>query len=308
MGKYAISSEYNKIAKLNPPVSRFVLVVSQKFMKASEKVFRGDVIDVELHKIAGYRDGEIDIFILSPVGVRDNAPCLMFYHGGGFIFEGALHHYKLALIYAKTLNVKVVYVAYRLAPKFPFPYQVEDCYNALKWVVENADKLNIDKDNIAVYGDSAGGNISAVVALFARDRKLPIKLKFQALIYPFLDGSLESESALKFTDTPVWNSTLSKKIQKYLRPNYEIDTKYLFPIDFPFLNDLPPAYIETAEFDSLHDDGVTYAKRLQTIGIDVRLNETKGTMHGFDMIMDAPTTLKAIKARIDFMKEKFEEI
>jgi len=307
MGKYAISNEYKKIAKLKPPVGRFVLAVSQKFLKPTKKVFRDDVIDVELYKIAGYNEGEIDIFVLSPIGVRENAPCLMFYHGGGFIFEGASHHYKLAMTFAKKLNIKVVYVAYRLAPKFPFPYQVEDCYKALEWVVSNFDKLNIDKDNIAVYGDSAGGNISAVMTLFARDRKLPVKIKFQALIYPFLDGSLTSESAKRFIDTPVWNSMLSKKIQKYLRPSYEIDTKYLFPIDFPTLNDLPPAYIETAEFDSLHDDGITYAGRLEEVGISVELNETKGTMHGFDMIMSAPTTKKAINARIDYMKKNFKK-
>ena len=216
MTKYSISKEYKVVSKLKPPIGKLSLKLSQKFMKASEKVFKDKDVDVERYRILGYKGGSVDVFVLSPKGVGKNAPCLMFYHGGGFIFEGASHHYKLALIYAKTLNVKVVYVAYRLAPKFPFPYQVEDSYMALKWVVNFYEDLGIDINNIALTGDSAGGNISAVICLLARDRHLPVKLKFQALIYPFLDGSLESESALKFTDTPVWNSTLSKKILPYL--------------------------------------------------------------------------------------------
>ena len=107
---------------------------------------------------------------------------------------------------------------YRLAPKHPFPIPTEDCYEALKWVVENANELGIDKNNIGVGGDSAGGNLSAAMTLMVKDRKLDVNLKFQMLIYPFLDCSLSSSSSKKYIDTPVWNSKLSKQIIPLITP------------------------------------------------------------------------------------------
>ena len=156
---------------------------------------------------------------------------------------------------------------------------------------------------MAVGGDSAGSTLAVGVCLMARERNHPVKYRFQMLPYPFLDARNESESAKRFTDTPMWNSSLSHRIGPMTKvdkgdPNYV----WYSPVESESFVDLPPAYIETAEFDCLHDDGILYADLLQKACIDVTLNETKGTMHGFDIATKAPTTLAAMEQRISFMK------
>ena len=131
-------------------------------------------------------------------------------------------------------------------------------------------------------------------------------LAFQMIPYPFLDARNNSDSCKKFTDTPMWNSTLSERIG----PMTAVDRSnpsylYYSPVEAESFDGLPPAYIETAEFDCLHDDGILYAKKLREAGISVTLNETEGTMHGFDIMQKAPTTLKVLKERVSFMKKYF---
>ena len=156
--------------------------------------------------------------------------------------------------------------------------------------------------------DSAGSTLAVGVCLMAKDRKHPIQFAFQMLPYPFLDARNNSESCKKFTDTPMWNSTLSKRIAPMKKADRNrSDYVYYSPVEAESFAGMPPAYIETAEFDCLHDDGILYAEKLREAGIDVVLNETKGTMHGFDIVQSAPATKAALKARIQYMKERFNE-
>ena len=129
------------------------------------------------------------------------------------------------------------------------------------------------------------------------------------LPYPYLDARNNSESRKRFTDTPMWNSTLSSRIAPMTKvdrnnPNYI----YYSPVEAESFEGLPVAYIETAEFDCLHDDGILYANKLREAGIEVALNETKGTMHGFDIMQKAKTTKAALAARIEFMKKVFKSV
>jgi acetyl esterase/lipase len=116
----------------------------------------------------------------------------------------------------------------------------------------------------------------------------------------------DSESAKKYTDTPMWNSTLSYKIYPIINPN-GIDhmAHFLSPCEVEDLSALADAYVEVAEFDCLRDDGLTYQKRLSEAGVNAVLNDTVGTMHAFDIVLDAPTTRRAVEARIGYMKSKF---
>ena len=124
--------------------------------------------------------------------------------------------------------------------------------------------------------------------------------------HPYLDVRNNSESCKKFTDTPMWNSALSSRIAPMTRAQRgRADFIYYSPVEAESFEGLPPAYIETAEFDCLHDDGILYAEKLHEAGIAVTLNETKGTMHGFDIVQNAPTAKTAVRARIAFMKKRF---
>lgn len=307
MSKYNISPQLKAIENIKLPLNRVVIFLAQRLMKPPKNFFDDDEIEVQKHKIPGFKNDLIEAFVISPKNVKKNAPCLMFYHGGGFVLEASFHHYHFAKTYAKELGAKVIFVRYRLAPKFNFPYPTEDCYASLLWAIENAKSLGIDKHNIGVGGDSAGGNLSAGVCLLARDRKLKVKLKFQKLVYPFLDYTLSSKSNQKYTDTPIWNSTNSQKIKKLVEPNSDKSViQYASPLHAENFENLPPAYIETAEFDSLHDDGINYAKKLKQAGNVVELNQTKGTVHGYDMVLSAPIVQEAVKKRVDFMKKYFE--
>ena len=226
-------------------------------------------------------------------------------HGGGFVYEATTSHYKHAVDYAKGAGCVVAMPKYRLGPEYPFPYPQEDCYAALEWLHQHADEIGIDPERVGIGGDSAGGTLAVTSCLIARDRESEIKPLFLLLIYPFLDNRSNSESFLKYTDTPVWNSTLSKQVKPLIDPHpEETPLAYKSPAEAD-LKGLPQAYIEVAEFDALRDDGVLFCKLLSDEGIDVEFHDTHGTMHGFDYMMNATTSQIMELLRIEYMKRKF---
>ncbi len=305
MLKYPISKDYGIFRFFKPPVFAPVFPVAEKFLSAPSFLFKDDSLDVRIETVKGFDGYELTAYVISPKSLSEKSPCLVNFHGGGFVFEGAFHHYRLAMMYAKMAGCRVIFVRYRLGPKWKLPVPMEDCCSALCWTYENAERLGIDKNNIAVGGDSAGGTLSAAVCLMNRDREYGIPIRFQLLVYPFLDMRNSSPSAQKYTDTPMWNSALTEKVKPMLMPDGEVNRSYISPAESESLSALPPAYIETAEFDCLHDDGILYAESLRKEGIEVELFETKGTMHGYDIALKSPMAVKAVKKRTDFMKRMF---
>lgn len=306
MAKYKINREFFPFSCFTPPISEKFLKMAVPHMKTPKYIFKDKELDVSRHEIESYDGERIECFLVSPRSVAKNAPCLIYVHGGGFVLSAAGYHYKNAMRYAKEVGCKVVFVNYRLAPEHPHPVFFEDSYAAMRWAYDNAEALGIDTTRIGIGGDSAGSTLAVGVCLMARDRQHPVRFAFQMLPYPYLDARNNSESCKKYTDTPMWNSTLSGKIAPMTkadksRPDYV----YYSPVEADSFEGLPPAYIETAEFDCLHDDGILYAEKLRKAGIEVTLNETKGTMHGFDIMQKAKTTKAALAARIEFMKKVF---
>lgn len=308
MAKYPISKEFFPFNLFTPPMSEKFVLLAQKHMKTPKLLWKDPELDAQTRRIPGYQGGEIEVYIITPKDLPTPAPCLVNFHGGGFVFEGYNSHYQMAMAYAKEGHCKVVYVRYRLAPAHPFPVPQEDCYAALCWVHAHAAELGIDPNRIAVGGDSAGGTLSVVSCLMSRDRGAAVKPLFQLLVYPWLDGRNVSDSYRKYTDTPMWNSTLSKKVGPIINPDPEsIPLAWRSPVEAERHADLPPAYIEVAEFDCLHDDGILYAKLLRDNGIPVEFHEAKGTMHGFDTVFKAPTSQAMLKKRTAYIRRMFEE-
>lgn len=303
--RYPISREFFPFNLFTPPMSPGFVRLAQKGMKTPRLLWQDPDVRVETRRIP-VTGGEIEAYVLTPNGIADPSPCLVNFHGGGFVFEGYASHYQAAMAYAKGAGCRVVYVRYRLAPKHPFPTPQEDCYAALCWVHDHAAELGIDPDRIGVGGDSAGGTLTVTSCLMARDRGAAVHPLFQLLIYPWLDGRSESESYRKYTDTPMWNATLSRKAGPIINPDPESIPLYLrSPVEADSLAGLPPAYVEVAEFDCLHDDGVLYARLLQDAGIPAVLHEVPGAMHGFDTVFRAPTSQRMIGQRIAYMREMF---
>ncbi len=306
MAKYKIDKSFFPFSHFTPPISEKFLRIAASHMKPPKYIWRDNELDVSRHEIESYDGEKIECFLMSPKSLVGNAPCLIYIHGGGFVLAATGYHYKNAMRYAKEVGCKVIFVNYRLAPQNQHPVFFEDSYAAMRWVYDNAEALNIDTSRIGIGGDSAGSTLAVGVCMMARDRKHLVKFAFQMLPYPYLDARNNSESCKKFTDTPMWNSTLSSRIAPMtMADRSRADYVYYSPVEADSFEDLPPAYIETAEFDCLHDDGILYAEKLREVDVEVTLNETKGTMHGFDIVQRAEITKSALCARISYMKKMF---
>jgi len=263
-------------------------------------------IEVTSHQIKGFENKDIEVLVFKPKNIQANAPCLVYCHGGGFFIEAAQAHKKMMFEYAEKANCIVVFPHYRVSLNNPFPTSLEDCYAALKWTNDNVESLGIDKGKIAIGGDSAGGNLAACIAQMALDRQ-EINLCFQLLVYPVCDHTLSTKSMQEFQDTPLWNAPSSKLMwDVYLKGKGRNNLpKYVSPLQRTDLKGLPPAYIETAEFDCLRDEAILYAQKLSDTNIEVELNQTKGTIHAYDIIEKSSITQDSIQRRVTALKKAF---
>jgi len=208
-------------------------------------------------------------------------PLLVFLHGGGFVVCDLDTHDPLCRLLANAADCAVLSVDYRLAPEDKFPAAPEDCYAATCWAAENARALGVDPSRIAVGGDSAGGNLAAVVAQQARDRSGP-SLAHQLLIYPVTHHAF---------DTPSYHENaegyfLTRGMMQWFWNHYlEKPEQGRDPLASPLVakdvSDLAPATVITAEFDPLRDEGEAYAERLRAAGVPVALQRYDGMFHGF---------------------------
>lgn len=308
--KYPISSELFFISKVKPPkilsLYPFLNFAMNFFKCKSDKE-----VKVTEESILGFENAKLKAYIIEGKKIDTKSPgkklpCLVFFHGGGFLLKASGSHYKIAKEYAKKLPCKVVYVDYRLAPKYPFPFPHEDCYKTYQWVLENSDRLNIDKNKIILAGDSAGGNLAIGVSLMAKDRNLLLP-KGALLIYPATDRRMTTKSMKDFYDSPVWNSKLNEFMWKIFLPksNYE-HIEYVSPMEAPSLKDFPKTYIEVAEFDCLRDEGINFYERLKRENVDAKLYQVKKACHGFEAATNSSIVKDAISRRIKWLKEVVE--
>lgn len=307
MGRYPISREFFPFNHFVPPISEKFLKICAPCMHAPVKFFRDRDASVRKYTAKSYDGAPVDYYVVTPGNIRPGAPCLFYVHGGGFVLKAAGYHYMNCLRYAKEAGCIVVFPDYRLAPEYPFPIFYEDCYAVFCEAFEKAGDYGIDRNRIGVGGDSAGATMAVGLCMMASERSHPVKFAFQMLPYPYLDARSSSESYRKYTDTPMWNSTLSARVTPMTRVDRNHPSYFWYsPVESGDFSIFPPTYIETAEFDSIHDDGILFAKELKEAGVEVTLNETRGTMHGYDIAAKAPTALNSMKQRIQFMKSCFE--
>jgi acetyl esterase len=212
--------------------------------------------------------------------LEQDLPALVFFHGGGFVVCNLDTHDRLCRNLANAAGCVVVSVDYRLAPEHKFPAAAEDAYGATRYVAEHAAEFGIDSSRIAVGGDSAGGNLAAVVALMARDRGGP-SLKYQLLIYPLTDFNDHSPSMREYGE----NHFLSREVMAWFAESYTAGPEdRLAPYASPWNADLaglPAAMVVTAECDPLRDQGEAFARKLQNAGVAVELKRYDGMIHPF---------------------------
>lgn len=221
--------------------------------------------------------GAIPVRVYTPPGVTPARPLIVYFHGGGFVFGSLRNGDWICGTVAKELDAIVVSVDYRLAPKFPFPAAVDDCFAGLAWAVDHAEELGADKGRLGVMGESAGGNLAAVVALMARDAGAPA-IRHQALLYP-VTGARGTESRRVNADAFILSAADMKRFDELYAGDQ--DDWRVSPLKAASFAGLPPALIVVAGHDPLHDDGVLYAEALRAAGVHAQLIDYAAMPHGF---------------------------
>ena len=276
-----------------PRIERGVTSASEA--RAVAKQFRRPV---EVEPVARVEDrtvpgpaGDIPVRVYLPVEDGETRPGIVYFHGGGFVICDLDSHDGACRRLANEVNAVVVSVDYRLAPEHRWPAAAEDAFAATQWAAAHAAELGIDADRLAVAGDSAGGNLTAVVAQMARDRGGPA-LAFQLMVYPVIDlSATRSEHASQTENARGYFLTLDQ--MEWYRDQYlgdaDGEAPYASPIKAESLAGLPPACVVTAEMDPLRDEGEAYGRALRAAGVPVELHRAPGMFHGFfnmDAVLD----------------------
>lgn len=299
MTKYSFHPDLKACANMKIPLKPWLIPSLQKMMKVLYLLEKDDK-NVKIKRLhVQDKDGyAIPVLVYEPNQIKRYDSCMIYFHGGGFAFQGAPHHFKLARTFAKELQCPVYFVDYRLAPKHPFPYAIEDSFAVYQW-------LSSHYSSIVVAGDSAGGNIATVMSMMAYDYHLPLP-KVQILLYPFVDRRMITNSMSKYPDTPMCNSNDMKKyLDMYASCLENHPIEYLSPMEREHLDFMPTTYIEVAEFDCLHDEGIEYALKLKQQGVQVELHEAKEAMHGYDFAFSSDYVQTLMKQRIEFLNKHF---
>lgn len=234
-------------------------------------------------------------------------PVVVNFHGGGWVSGDVRQSEWWASSIAAQAGVVVVSVDYRLAPEHPFPIPVEDCYAATVWVSEHAGELGVDASRLAVMGDSAGGNMAAVVSMMARDRGGP-DVALQVLLYPSVDITQAFDSEEQNASAPILGRLDIDNVPRlyFLNSDRDPGDPYASPLRGKH-DGLPPALIQTAQFDPLRDHGVAYTAALRAAGVHVRYTNYVGAVHGYASLPGiAPAARQALAEAVSMVGESLE--
>jgi acetyl esterase/lipase len=250
-----------------------------------EDLRRGGAYEVEERTVPGPVGApDISLLICRPTGAATPTAAIYHIHGGGMISGDNRSGTPEMLELAEPFGLAVVSVEYRLAPENPHPAPVEDCYAGLVWTAEHAAELGIDPERIVVAGGSAGGGLSAAVALLARDRGGPALLG-QLLLCPMLDDRNDTPSSHQMTGRGVWDRTANDTGWTALLGNArggDDMSPYAAPARATDLSGLPPAFLDVGSAETFRDEDVAYATRIWQAGGQAELHVWPGGYHGFD--------------------------
>ncbi|MGM3216881.1 alpha/beta hydrolase [Pseudomonas sp. PhalM4] len=279
------------LEQLSPKDARAVLTGAQ----ASVKV---DLSGIEVKERTIQANGEsIRLQVVRPANVKGDLPVFMFFHGGGWVLGDFPTHQRLIRDLVVGSGAVAVYVDYTPSPEAHYPTANNQAYAATRWVAEHGKEIGVDGKRLAVAGNSVGGNMAAVVALKAKEAGTPA-LRFQLLLWPVTDASFETASYKQFAE----GHFLTTGMMKWFWDNYTTDANaraqiYASPLraSSEQLKGLPPALVQTAEFDVLRDEGEAYARKLNAAGVTVTSVRYNGMIHDYGLL-NPLSQVPAVKA------------
>ena len=225
----------------------------------------GRSIPVRLYRAAKESDGR-------------QKPCLIYIHGGGMIMGNLETGNLNCLNFARTFDISVLSIEYRKAPEFPYPAAIEDCIDAISWIVSNSELFKIDLANLGIYGSSAGGGLVLGTALKMRDQGRNV-FKFMLPIYPMIDSSNTSNSSLEITNVGVWDRSTNIDAWNWYLNGNQAD-EYAAPAQAKNLAGLPQCYSDVGSFDLFLDENSSFFERLSGAGVSTEFQVFQGAFHG----------------------------
>lgn len=271
-----------------PPLYEMSIADAREALRHMSAMAGGPTLDVAAYEertIAGPA-GQIPVRLYWPAKGADAAPTpiLLYFHGGGFALGDASTHEDICRFLCVHGGALVINVEYRRSPEHKFPAAPEDCYAAFVWATAEASNLGARADRIALAGDSAGGNLAAVVAQMARDRHGPA-IAYQVLIYPVVeaDPAFDTPSRREYGEAGyiLTNKDMAWLTDMYAAREADLQNPYMSPLRASSLADLPPALVITAGCDPLCSEGKMYADQLAAAGVGVEYKSYANTVHGF---------------------------
>ena len=275
-----------------------------RFISKQSRKFKSKRCHVKSGTYESSDKAEVTYYEFTSLEQKDLYPAIIYYHGGGFMFPIQKMMMEMSSIYASECGVKVFLPEYRFVPKVSCDQVMDDCYEMLKYVFDNAERLHVDPNKVILYGDSAGGCLAACVALRNRDSDA-YPIKAQMLIYPVTDNESEKYDSMDTYEYAVWSKKANLSMwQLYFHNGYK-DIRNLVPMKNDTAN-LPKTYVEPQECDVLRDEGIAYANKMKKAGAEVECNLIGGSYHGFDSEFKSRLVKETIHYRCDYIKKQFE--
>jgi len=288
--------------EMQPAEARAVLEGAQKSVTV-------DLSGIDTTEKTITQDGtEVKIYIVKPSGTSGTLPVFMFFHGGGWVLGDFPTHQRFVRDLVVYSGVAAVFVEYDRSPEAKYPTAINQAYAATKWVAANGAEIGVDGKNMAIAGNSVGGNMTAVIALMAKDKQGPA-IKLQVLLWPVTDASFDTASYHQYATSRF----LTRNMMIWFWDNY-LDRKeqgediYASPLraSLEELKGLPTALVQTAENDVLRDEGEAYARKLDEAGVNVTLVRIQGMIHDYGLLnplADVPAVQSALRYAANEIKK-----
>lgn len=280
------------IEELTPEEARAVLTAAQE---SAEVDTSG--IDVE-EKTIQMDDLSVNLVIVRPAGVQEQLPAFMFFHGGGWVLGDFPTHKRFIRDLVVYSGAAAVYVDYSRAPEARYPIAINQAYAATRWIAAHGAEVNLHGDRLAVVGNSAGGNLAAVVALMAKENNGPA-IRFQVLLWPVTDSGMDTLSYHRYANGRFLTANMMQWFWDSYMPVEERQHPHASPLNAEpdQLEGLPPALVQTAENDVLRDEGEAYARRMSEAGVDVTLVRIQGMIHDYGLL-NPLATIPAVQSAL----------